>query len=84
MELGGELVMWSAVLPLRAPFRRGVPLAVPLVLRVVAAARDRPQPPAPPPPQVAVLAVEPKVVEDQIEFVGEVEDFISRPQPLPE
>jgi len=59
----------------RVPLRRGalVLLLTLTALLLVACAKEAPAPPSP--PEVAVLAVEPRAVEDQYDFMGDVQAF---------
>src|SRR5882724_5678238 len=59
----------------RVPLRRGATILSLIVCALVLLGCSKPTPPPPLPPEVAVLAVEPRTVEDQYEFVGEVQAF---------
>ena len=59
----------------RAPLRRGALIVVLIVCAFVLLGCSKPTPPPAKPPEVAVLAVAPRTVEDQYEFIGEVQAF---------
>ena len=59
----------------RVPLRRDATLLLLIGCALVLPGCSKPTPPPPPPPEVAVLAIEPRTVEDQYEFVGEVQAF---------
>jgi len=59
----------------RAPFRRGAVALLLIFSALVLVACGKPAPPPPPPTEVAVLAVQPRPVEDQYDFMGEVQAF---------
>ena len=59
----------------RAPLRRGATVLMLIACALALLGCSKQTPPPPPPPEVAVLAVEPRTVEDQYEFIGEVQAF---------